>query len=90
VGTCIPLGFEQICSGQCPGAICKFFETGGNFYVTVLQIYNLFGLFWGLFFVSALSEMVLAGAFASWYWAFDKSRDVPFYSLTNSFFRTIL
>ncbi|XP_046448873.1 choline transporter-like protein 2 isoform X1 [Daphnia pulex] len=89
VGTCIPLGFEQICSSQCPGAICKFFETGGNFYVTVLQIYNLFGLFWGLFFVSALSEMVLAGAFASWYWAFDKSRDVPFYSLTNSFFRTI-
>ena len=26
-----------------------------------LQLYNLFGLFWGMFFVTALGEMVLAG-----------------------------
>lgn len=89
VGTCIPLGFEQICGSQCPGSTCRFFETGGNYYVTVLQIYNLFGLFWGLFFVSALAEIVLAGAFASWYWAFNKPRDVPAYPLTNSLFRAI-
>ena len=54
-----------------------------------LQLYNLFGLFWGLFFVSAMAEMVLAGAFAAWYWAFRKPQDVPAYSLTSSFFRTI-
>ncbi|KAI9562773.1 hypothetical protein GHT06_010227 [Daphnia sinensis] len=89
LGTCIPLGFEQICDSQCPGSTCRFFETGGNYYVTVLQIYNLFGLFWGLFFVSALAEIVLAGAFASWYWAFNKPRDVPAYPLTNSLFRAI-
>jgi len=53
-----------------------------------LQIYNLFGLFWGLFFVSAFGEMVLAGAFASWYWALDKSRDVPTFALTASTART--
>jgi hypothetical protein len=27
-----------------------------------LHLYNLFGLFWGLFFASALGEMVLAGS----------------------------
>ena len=37
-----------------------------------------------------VDEMVLAGAFASWYWAFNKPRDVPAYPLTNSFFRTIV
>ena len=31
-----------------------------------LQIYNVFMLFWGMCFVSALGEMVLAGAFSSW------------------------
>jgi choline transporter-like protein 2/4/5 len=88
VGTCIPLDFEQICSSQCPGAICKFFETGGNF-GTFFQIYNLFVLLWSSFFISAFNEMVLAGAFASWYWAFKKPRDLPSNALKNSFHRTI-
>ena len=53
-----------------------------------LQLYNLFALFWGLCFVTALGEMVLAGAFASWYWVFDKS-DVPAFPVLNSFGRTL-
>ena len=53
-----------------------------------LQLYNLFGLFWGLCFVTALGEMVLAGAFASWYWVLDKS-DVPTFPVLNSFGRTL-
>ncbi|XP_032776973.2 choline transporter-like 2 [Daphnia magna] len=89
VGTCIPLGFEKICDIQCPGSTCRFFDTGADFYVTLLQIYNFLGLCWSIFFVSALSEIVLAGAFASWYWAFSKPHDVPAYPLANSFFRTV-
>lgn len=54
-----------------------------------VQLYNLFGLFWGLFFASALGEMVLAGAFATWYWSFNKPHDVPFYTVTLSFLRTL-
>ena len=38
------------------------------------QLYNLFGLLWGLFFLSALEEMVMAGAFAAWYFTKDKSQ----------------
>lgn len=37
------------------------------------QVLNFFGLFWLLFFVEALGEMVLAGAFAGWYWCSDKA-----------------
>ena len=51
-----------------------------------MQIYNLFGFFWGLFFLEALDQMVLAGAFASWYWVLDK-RDVPSTPLLASFYR---
>lgn len=89
-GSCSPLGFQEICGDQCPGAVCQFSQYGvGNSYTRYLHFYNLFGLFWGLFFVSAAAEMILAGAFASWYWAFEKPRDVPSYALTQSFFRTI-
>lgn len=42
-----------------------------------------------MFFISAFGEMVLAGAFASWYWAFDKSKDVPSLPVTYSFGRTL-
>lgn len=42
-----------------------------------------------MFFVSAFGEMVLAGTFASWYWAFNKSKDVPTFAVTESFGRTM-
>ena len=40
---------------------------GRNDLANYLQLYNVFMLFWGLCFCSALGEMVLAGAFSSWY-----------------------
>ncbi|XP_070505123.1 choline transporter-like 2 [Chironomus tepperi] len=52
------------------------------------KIMNIVGFFWLLFFVSALSEMVLAGTFARWYWTIKKS-DVPYFNLTRSLYRTI-
>jgi len=33
--------------------------------------------------------MVLAGAFSSWYWAFDKSKDLPMMPVTYSLGRTL-
>ena len=38
----------------------------------IVQVYNVFGLFWLLFFMSALGEMVLAGSVSGWYWTLDK------------------
>ncbi|WAR31023.1 CTL2-like protein, partial [Mya arenaria] len=50
-------------------------------YTIYLQIYNLFMLFWLVNFCIALGEMALAGAFASYYWAFEKPRDIPTFPL---------
>ena len=66
---------------------CVFYKLGPNELENYLQIYNIFGLFWGLCFVSALGEMVLAGAFSSWYWVLNKS-DVPTFPVLSSFART--
>jgi len=67
---------------------CIFYKLGPNERENYLQIYNIFGFFWGLCFVSALGEMVLAGAFSSWYWVFDKS-DIPTFPVLSSFGRTL-
>ena len=49
-------------------ATCIFYKYGPTREATYFQVYNLFGFFWGLFFLEALDQMVLAGAFASWYY----------------------
>ena len=54
-----------------------------------LQLFNLFGMFWALFFIQGLAELTLAGAFASYYWAFNKPKDVPAMPLTQGFYRAI-
>lgn len=53
-----------------------------------IQALNVFGFFWGVFFVSALGEMVLAATFATWYWTFHK-KDVPYFTLTVGLGRSI-
>jgi len=82
-GSCDPETFDN--TDKCE---CLFYKLGPNELENYLQIYNVFGLFWGLCFVSALGEMVLAGAFSSWYWVFDKS-DVPTLPVLFSFGRTL-
>ena len=37
-----------------------------------MQVYHLFGWFWLMNFIIALGQCVLAGAFSSYYWAWDK------------------
>ena len=46
-------------------------------------------MFWALFFVQGLAELTLAGAFASYYWAFRKPKDVPSMPLTQGLYRAI-
>ena len=44
-------------------------------------------LLWGLFFLSALEELVMAGAFSAWYWTFNKKDDLPTAPLSLSVWR---
>ncbi|XP_033114822.1 choline transporter-like protein 2 isoform X1 [Anneissia japonica] len=53
-----------------------------------LQAYNQFGLFWLMYFIITLCQVTLAGAFASWYWTFQK-KDTPTFAVTASFWRAI-
>lgn len=48
---------------------------------------NLFATLWLLHFISGLSQTTLAGAFASYYWAHRKPKDVPFFAVTASLYR---
>ncbi|NYT46935.1 MAG: hypothetical protein H0A75_04230 [Candidatus Methanofishera endochildressiae] len=46
-------------------------------------------LFWLINFCIALGQMVLAGAFASYYWTFYKPADLPMFPLTGSLWRSL-
>uniref|UniRef100_A0A6G1S432 Choline transporter-like protein n=1 Tax=Aceria tosichella TaxID=561515 RepID=A0A6G1S432_9ACAR len=50
---------------------------------------NVFATLWLIHFISGISQTTLAGAFASYYWAYSKPRDVPFFAVTASFWRCI-
>jgi Plasma-membrane choline transporter len=38
----------------------------------IVSYYHLFGFLWGLWFMSGISQISIAGAIASWYWTMDK------------------
>jgi len=83
---CDPDTFK-VCLKTSSHAACQFSRYEKEQYVDYLHAFNIFGVFWGLFFVSAFGQMVLAGTFATWYWTFNKS-DVPFFTVTLSISRT--
>ncbi|GAB1597591.1 Hypothetical predicted protein, partial [Argonauta hians] len=56
-------------------------------YTFYIQIYALFMFFWLINFVSALGQLTLAGAFASYYWAYNKPGDIPSFPLFKAFWR---
>ncbi|XP_071489163.1 choline transporter-like protein 2 isoform X2 [Diadema antillarum] len=68
---------------------CAFMRYDMLEYYKWLQLYNLFAFFWLINFVIGLSQVTLAGAFASYYWAFNKPADVPFFALSKGFYRAI-
>lgn len=77
----------------CPGSQCMFAFYGGESvyhrYILVLHLCNLFVFLWLVNFTMALGQCTLAGAFASYYWALKKPRDIPACPLCASFCRAI-
>ncbi|XP_051996323.1 choline transporter-like protein 2 isoform X2 [Xyrauchen texanus] len=78
---------------ECPDAECLFAFYGGETlyhkYLILFQFYNLFLFFWCANFVTALGQVTLAGAFASYYWAFKKPDDIPAFPVFNSLGRAL-
>ncbi|CAJ0949620.1 unnamed protein product [Ranitomeya imitator] len=90
--TCDPMAFNASSTG-CPEARCIFYKynTEGIFQQNLfnLQIYNVIGFLWCINFVIALGQCVLAGTFASYYWAFHKPKDIPYFPVSAAFMRTL-
>nr|XP_006823429.1 PREDICTED: choline transporter-like protein 5-B-like [Saccoglossus kowalevskii] len=87
--SCEPDSFYNM-SGLSDTARCVW--TGDYYwesYIWVLQFYNLFALVWLLNLVMAFGEMSLAGAFASYYWAFTKPDDIKSLPVIRSMWRSI-
>ncbi|XP_037392502.1 choline transporter-like protein 2 [Pygocentrus nattereri] len=92
--TCDPQTFNSSeAFKHCPGAKCLFAFFGGETFLhkhqIVFQVYNLFMFFWCMNFVIALGQVTLAGAFASYYWAFKKPADIPTFPVFSSLGRAL-
>ncbi|XP_051572286.1 choline transporter-like protein 2 isoform X1 [Myxocyprinus asiaticus] len=78
---------------DCPLSECLFAFYGGETayhkYLIFFQFYNVFLFFWCANFVTALGQMTLAGAFASYYWAFKKPDDIPAFPLCAALGRSL-
>ncbi|XP_041810612.1 choline transporter-like protein 4 isoform X2 [Chelmon rostratus] len=90
---CDPQDFNSSEYSSCPLASCIFikYNDEGLFQRNLfnLQIYNVVAFLWCVNFVIALGQCTLAGAFASYYWAFTKPDDIPMFPLSASFIRSL-
>ncbi|KAM8879149.1 choline transporter-like protein 2 isoform 2-T2 [Spinachia spinachia] len=92
--TCNPKTFNTSnVSAVCPDAECLFAFYGGETlyhkYLIMFQFYNVFLFFWCANFVTALGQVTLSGAFASYYWAFKKPNDIPAFPIFSSLGRAL-
>ncbi|XP_070780077.1 choline transporter-like protein 2 isoform X3 [Enoplosus armatus] len=92
--TCDPANYTTSpMKTQCPDSECLFAFYGGETvyhkYLIGLQFYNVFLFFWCANFVTALGQMTLAGAFASYYWAFVKPDDMPAFPVFSALGRSL-
>ncbi|KAL0850385.1 hypothetical protein ABMA28_012206 [Loxostege sticticalis] len=90
---CNPLEFSTSCKNvytghACSLATCHFTGLDSPTSAVYLHLANLLGFFWTMFFISGVSDMMLASAFSTWYWTFHK-RDLPFFTLTAGVYRTL-
>uniref|UniRef100_A0A4W6EMB9 Choline transporter-like protein n=1 Tax=Lates calcarifer TaxID=8187 RepID=A0A4W6EMB9_LATCA len=78
---------------SCPSASCIFirYNNEGLLQRNIfnLQIYNAVAFLWCVNFVIALGQCTLAGAFASYYWAFTKPDDIPMFPVCGGFIRSL-
>uniref|UniRef100_A0A665VZQ2 Choline transporter-like protein n=1 Tax=Echeneis naucrates TaxID=173247 RepID=A0A665VZQ2_ECHNA len=91
---CDPANYTtSLMKAQCPDSECLFAFYGGETvyhkYLIGLQFYNVFLFFWCANFVIGLGQMTLAGAFASYYWAFVKPDDMPAFPVFSSLGRSL-
>ncbi|CAL8299300.1 unnamed protein product [Lota lota] len=90
---CDPLTFSLNATSPCASARCIFlrYNNEGLLQRNIfnLQIYNAVAFLWCVNFVIALGQCTLAGAFASYYWAFSKPSDIPYFPLSAAFVRTL-
>ncbi|KAM9838232.1 choline transporter-like protein 4 [Aulostomus maculatus] len=90
---CDPQNFTSSDYPGCPSVSCIFikYNDEGLFQRNLfnLQIYNAVAFLWCVNFVIALGQCTLAGAFASYYWAFNKPGDIPMFPVCGSFTRTL-
>ncbi|KAM9384646.1 choline transporter-like protein 4 [Pholidichthys leucotaenia] len=90
---CNPENFSSTAYPTCPSAHCIFikYNEEGLFQRNLfnLQIYNAVAFLWCVNFVIALGQCTLAGAFASYYWAFNKPADIPMFPVCGGFIRSL-
>jgi choline transporter-like protein 2/4/5 len=53
------------------------------------HLFNLFGLLWLVFFIKGLCQMIFAGAFARYYWTWNKRNSVPEFLILTSVYTTL-
>ncbi|XP_068432501.1 choline transporter-like protein 4 [Clinocottus analis] len=90
---CDPQNFNSSDYPGCPSTNCIFikYNNEGALQRNLfnLQLYNAVAFLWCVNFVIALGQCTLAGAFASYYWAFTKPDDIPMFPLSASFIRSL-
>lgn len=86
---CVFLLYFQNSSLSSLSGFCNFVAYGGDEYTIYLQFFQLFMFFWCLNFIVALGQMTLAGAFASYYWAFNKPKDIPMFPVSAGLWRSL-
>ena len=87
---CNPIIFNDNCkaNGQpCQFLQCRLMSKTNPKYLYIFQAINFVGFYWLIFFVSGFNYMVLGGAFASWYWTFNKN-NIGNRAVINSISRT--
>ncbi|XP_077404705.1 choline transporter-like protein 4 [Vanacampus margaritifer] len=90
---CDPQTFNASDYPSCPSAACIFvnYNMEGLFQRNLfnLQIYNVLAFLWCVNFAIALGQCTLAGAFSSYYWAYNKPDDIPMFPVFGAFVRTL-
>uniref|UniRef100_A0A7N6BZ00 Choline transporter-like protein n=1 Tax=Anabas testudineus TaxID=64144 RepID=A0A7N6BZ00_ANATE len=90
-GDCSSISGNVSCDPQVPSCIFIKYNNEGLFQRNLfnLQIYNVVAFLWCVNFVIALGHCTLAGAFASYYWAFTKPGDIPMFPVCGGFIRAL-
>ncbi|RWS10489.1 choline transporter-like protein 5 [Dinothrombium tinctorium] len=82
--TCNPVTFNNNTDAQ-----CLFYQYYNDDILTYAQLFNLFMVLWVLFFISGFCRVSLAGAFAAYYWAFNKPDDIPPFPVVKGAYRAL-